>query len=380
MFKFGIENIEQHLDLFKEKRVGLITNPTGVDSNFKTTIEILLEKTNLVALFSPEHGVRGDLQAGVHLDTYVDELTKCTVYSLYGETRKPTKEMMDSIDILCFDIQDVGARYYTFIYTMAYAMMACKENDKEFVVFDRPNPVGGFEVEGSILDLKFRSFVGYYPLTQRFGLTLGELAMMYNKEFEIGCKLHVVKMTDWKRSNHYRDLNRHWVLPSPNIPTTDSLYAYLTTCYFEGTNVSEGRGTAKPFQMFGSPWLDADLLIKELKKRNLSGVVFRKTYFTPMFSKHKDTLCQGVELFVTDINTFKPVATGYTLIYLIRELFEEFKFLDPYRPGGNQMIDLLSGNDDLKTKRYTLDELLEKIDIDSKAFKVKKEGYHLYEI
>ncbi|MBU1143017.1 MAG: DUF1343 domain-containing protein [Firmicutes bacterium] len=380
MFKFGIENIEQHLDLFKDKRVGLITNPTGVDSSFKTTIEILFEKTNLVALFSPEHGVRGDLQAGVHLDTYVDELTKCTVYSLYGETRKPTKEMMDSIDILCFDIQDVGARYYTFIYTMAYAMMACKENDKEFVVFDRPNPVGGLEVEGSILDLKFRSFVGYYPLTQRFGLTLGELAMMYNKEFEIGCKLHIVKMTDWKRYYHYKDLNRHWVLPSPNIPTTDSLYAYLTTCYFEGTNVSEGRGTAKPFQMFGAPWMNADLLIKELKKRNLLGVAFRKTYFTPMFSKHKDTLCQGVELFVTDINTFKPVATGYTLIYLIRDLFEEFKFLDPYRPGGNQMIDLLSGNDDLKTKRYTLDELLEKIDKDSKAFKVKKEGYHLYEI
>jgi uncharacterized protein YbbC (DUF1343 family) len=380
MFKFGIENIDNHLNIFKNKRVGLITNPTGVDSNFKTTIEILSEKTNLVALFSPEHGVRGDLQAGVHLDTYVDELTKCIVYSLYGETRKPTKEMMDSIDILCFDIQDVGARYYTFIYTMAYAMMACKENDKEFVVFDRPNPVGGLEVEGNILDLKFRSFVGYYPLTQRFGMTLGELATLYNKEFEIGCNLHVIKMSDWKRSYHYKDLNRHWVLPSPNIPTTDSLYAYLTTCYFEGTNVSEGRGTAKPFQMFGAPWLDADRLIAELQKKNLLGVVFRKTYFTPMFSKHKDILCQGVEIFVTDIYKFKPVATGYTLIYLIRDLFDDFKFLDPYRPGGNQMIDLLSGNDDLKTKRFTLEELLKKIDQDSKIFKTKKEGYHLYEI
>ncbi len=380
MFKFGIERLDQHLDLFENKRVGLITNPTGVDVNFKTTIDILSEKTNLVALFSPEHGVRGDLQAGVHLDTYKDEKTRCTVYSLYGETRKPTKEMMDSIDILCFDIQDVGARYYTFIYTMAYAMMACKEHDKEFVVFDRPNPVGGVEVEGNILDIEYRSFVGYYPLTQRFGLTLGELAMMYNKEFEIDCKLHVVKMDDWKRGYHYKDLNRQWILPSPNIPTTDSLYAYLTTCYFEGTNVSEGRGTAKPFQMFGAPWMDADLLIKELKKRNIAGVEFRKTYFTPMFSKHKETLCQGVELFVTNINTYKPVSTGYTLIYLVRELFKDFKFLDPYRPGGKQMIDLLSGSEDLKANKMTLDEILQKLESDSKIFKAKKEGYHLYEI
>ncbi|MCR3905426.1 MAG: DUF1343 domain-containing protein [Tenericutes bacterium] len=380
MFKVGIENIDQHIELFKNKRVGLITNPTGVTSDFTTTIEVLANKTNLVALFSPEHGVRGDLQAGVHLGTYTDEKTGCIVYSLYGETRKPTKEMMDQIDILCFDIQDVGARFYTYIYTMAYAMMACKEFDKEFVVFDRPNPVGGLDVEGNILDIEYRSFVGYYPLTQRYGLTLGELSMMYNQEFEIGCKLHVVKMEDWSRADHFSDLNRHWVLPSPNIPTTDTLYAYLTTCYFEGTNVSEGRGTAKPFSMFGAPWLDADKLIDELKKRSLKGVEFRKVYFTPMFSKHKDDLCQGVELFVTDVKAYKPVSTGYTLIYLIRDLFKEFKFLDPYRPGGKQMIDLLTGSDDMKNKRYSLDEMLDKIDKDSLEFKTKKERYHLYEI
>jgi uncharacterized protein YbbC (DUF1343 family) len=380
MFKVGIETIDQHLDLFKNKRVGLITNPTGVTSDFTTTIDVLAKKTNLVALFSPEHGVRGDLQAGVHLDTYTDEKTGCIVYSLYGKTRKPTKEMMDQIDILCFDIQDVGARYYTYIYTMAYAMMACKEFDKEFVVFDRPNPVGGVDVEGNILDIEFRSFVGYYPLTQRFGLTLGELSLMYNQEFEIGCKLHVVQMKDWKRSLHFSDLNRFWVLPSPNIPTTDTLYAYLTTCYFEGTNVSEGRGTAKPFSMFGAPWMDADLLIDELNKRNIKGVVFRKVYFTPMFSKHKDVLCQGVELYVTDVHVYRPVSTGYTLIYLIRDLFKEFKFLDPYRPGGKQMIDLLSGSDDITSNRLSLDEILGKIEKDSQLFKTKKERYHLYEI
>jgi uncharacterized protein YbbC (DUF1343 family) len=380
MFKFGIEMIDKHLDLFKQKRVGLITNPTGVTKDFTTTIEVLSKKTNLVSLFSPEHGVRGDLQAGVKLDTYQDSETGCQVYSLYGENRKPTKEMMDTIDILCYDIQDVGARYYTFVYTMAYAMMACKEFDKEFVVFDRPNPVGGVEVEGNILDIKFRSFVGYYPLTQRYGLTLGELAMMFNKEFEIGCKLHVIKMQDWKRNDHYQDLNRHWIMPSPNIPTTDTLYAYLTTCYFEGTNVSEGRGTTKPFSVFGAPWMDAEKLIGELNKRNLQGVTFRKIYFTPMFSKHQNVLCQGVELFVTDVHKYKPVSTGYTILYLVRELFTEFKFLDPYRAGGNQMIDLLTGDDYVKTKRLNLEESLERIKKDSLVFKAKKERYHLYEI
>ncbi|MDO9628706.1 MAG: DUF1343 domain-containing protein [Acholeplasmataceae bacterium] len=380
MYKAGIERLDEYLDLFKNKRVGLITNPTGVDENFETTIDILFKKTNLVALFSPEHGVRGDLQAGVHLDTYLDEKTGCTVFSLYGETRKPTKEMMDQIDILCFDIQDVGARYYTFIYTMSHAMMACKEYGKEFVVFDRPNPVGGIEVEGTILDLEYRSFVGYYPLTQRYGLTPGELSLLYNKEFEIDCKLHVVKMDGWKRSYHFSDLNRQWVLPSPNIPTIDTLYAYLTTCYFEGTNVSEGRGTAKPFSIFGAPWMDADKLISELNKKDLKGVVFRKTYFTPMFSKHKDTLCQGVELYVTNKDIYKPVSTGYTIIYLIRELFPDFKILDPYRPGGKQMIDLLSGDDNLKTQRLSLEEILKKIEEDSKVFKAKKERYHLYEV
>jgi hypothetical protein len=152
-------------------------------------------------------------------------------------------------------------------------MMACKEFDKEFLVFDRPNPVGGIEVEGNILDLNFRSFVGYYPLTQRYGLTLGELAMMFNKEFEIGCKLHIVQMKDWKREYHYQDLNRHWIMPSPNIPTTDTLYTYLTTCYFEGTNVSEGRGTTKPFSVFGAPWMNSEKLLIELKKTNLLNTI-----------------------------------------------------------------------------------------------------------
>ena len=196
MVKLGIERIDEYLSLFEGKRVGLITNPTGVDHNLKSTIDILNEKTNLVALFSPEHGVRGDLQAGVRLDTYVDPDTGITVYSLYGKTRKPTTEMMDEIDVLCFDIQDVGARFYTYLYTMAYSMQACKEHDKPMVIFDRPNPVNARDVEGNILNVTYRSFVGYYPLPQRYGLTIGELATFFNEEFDIHASIHVIPMSN----------------------------------------------------------------------------------------------------------------------------------------------------------------------------------------
>ncbi|MCF7930598.1 MAG: DUF1343 domain-containing protein [Acholeplasmataceae bacterium] len=379
MIKVGIEKIDEYLDLFKNKRVGLITNPTGVTKDFVSTIDILNKKTNLVALFSPEHGVRGDLQAGVKLGDYVDPFTGCFVYSLYGENRKPTQEMMDKLDVLCFDIQDVGARFYTYIYTLAYAMMAAKENNKIFVVFDRPNPVGGIEVEGNILDITYRSFVGYYPLVQRYGLTIGELALYYNSEFDIHCDLHVIPLQGWKRDMDYEAINRPWVYPSPNIPYAISTYSYLATCYFEGTNMSEGRGTAKPFSLIGAPWLDADKIIDALKDRNILGAQFRKVFFTPTFSKHQGILCQGIELFVTDRNLFKPVSTGMTLLYLIQDLHQDFAFLPPYHEGKNQMIDLLTGDNIVRTRRLSLDELLKKIEGDSMTFKQKKVGYHLYE-
>lgn len=379
MFKVGIENIDQHLHIFKNKKVGLITNPTGVNRAFKSTIDILKEKTDLVSLYAPEHGVRGDLQAGVRLENYVDDETGCMVYSLYGKDKKPSYDMLKDIDVLCFDIQDVGARFYTFIYTMAYAMMAAKEFGKKFVVFDRPNPVGGIEVEGNILDLKFRSFVGYYPLVQRYGLTVGELAFMFNQAYDINCDLEVVKMSDYDRTKDYRALNHPWVLPSPNIPQMDFTYAYLATCYFEGTNLSEGRGTTTPFNVIGAPWLKSREVIKKLNEKNLPGVLFRTMYFTPTFSKHKDELCEGIELYIFDKKAFKPIKTGYTLLYLISEMHEEFKFLPPYKEGMNPMIDLLTGDDFIRTKRLSLDEVLEKIDHDSSVFKQMKGTYHIYE-
>lgn len=299
MFKYGIENLKEYLHIFAGKRVGLITNPTGVDQNFNSTIDILKKETNLKALFSPEHGVRGNLQAGVKLDSYIDEETGIIVYSLYGDKRAPTPEMAEDIDIICYDIQDVGARFYTYIYTMAYSMQAAKRMNKKMVVFDRPNPVGD-TVEGNILDLKYRSFIGYYEIPQRYGLTVGELAMLFNEVFEIGCDLTVVKMSGYSRDTTWYDYNLDYILPSPNLPTVESLFVYLATCIFEGTNMSEGRGTAKPFSLIGAPWLNSDLLIEKLKGHNLPGVKFRKQYFTPIMSKHKDVMCNGIELYVTD--------------------------------------------------------------------------------
>lgn len=379
MIKLGIDLIDNYDHLFKNRRVGLITNPTGLNSDLKSTIDIMDEKTNLCALFSPEHGVRGDLQAGVKAEDYIDEKTGVKVYSLYGQTKKPSKKMMDEIDVLAFDIQDVGARFYTFLYTMAYAMMACKEYGKSMVIFDRPNPVNAMTVEGNILDPKYQSFVGYYPIPQRYGLTIGELANLFNTEFGIDADISVIQMDNYKRSMDYQDTGLNFIYPSPNIPTTDTCYAYLATCIFEGTNMSEGRGTSKPFQMIGSPYLDSDWLIKALEKYSLEGVRFRKTYFTPTFSKHANVLCQGIELLIEDIRLFKPVYTGFVMLNLIKSHHQAFKFLEPYRKGGRPFIDLLVGDDFIREGTFDLDQLKDKMTEDEKKFLKMKRGYHIYD-
>jgi len=377
--KTGIERIKQHASIFENKRVGLITNPTGIDSMFKTTIDIMKEETNLVSLFSPEHGIRGNLQAGVHLDNYIDPQTNAMVFSLYGQTRKPTKEMMETIDCLAMDIQEVGSRFYTYIYTMAYAMMACKEFDKEFVIFDRPNPIGCNEVEGNILDLAYRSFVGYYAMPQRYGMTIAELAKMFNEEFGIGCKLHVVLMENYTRDMSFEDTLLPWVSPSPNIPTIDTAYAYNGTCIFEGTNVSEGRGTTKPFEVVGAPWVDGFEYANALNRLNLPGVHFRPFFFTPMFSKQEKQLCGGVQLHVTDRLAFKPVKTGWSMLHVIRELYpNDFKVLDPYVAGRPCMLDYNTGGEFIRNNRYTLEQLFNILDRETKDFEATRSKYLIY--
>lgn len=377
--KLGIDCIDKYLSVFEGKRVGLITNPTGISSEFRSTIDILKEKTNLVALFSPEHGVRGNIQAGEKLDTYVDEATGCQVFSLYGATKKPTKEMMDTIDVMCIDIQDAGSRFYTFIYTMAYAMMACKEYGKEFVVFDRPNPVNASTYEGNILDLTYRSFVGYYPILQRHGMTMCELADLFNREYEIGCNLTLIKMEDYDRTKYYDELDCLWVIPSPNLPTITSAVVYNATCIFEGTNISEGRGTTIPFEVVGAPFIKSEDLAKALNDLKLEGVYFRPLYFTPTFSKHAQKMCGGVQLYVLDREKFNTVKVGWAMLHIIRKLYpEDFVVLKPWTEGRPCMLEFNTGCGYIKTGEKTLEEQFEIIDRETKEFGKIREKYLLY--
>lgn len=374
----GIERVDEFMDILKDKRIGLITNPTGIDSSFKSSIDILLEKTNLVCLYSPEHGVRGSLQAGAAVDSYIDELTNIPVYSLYGKNKKPGKDLMDQIDIMAIDIQDCGSRYYTFIYTMAYAMMACSEFGKKFVVFDRPNPVGCDKVEGNILELEYRSFVGYYPIPQRHGMTIGELAQLFNKEFEIGCDLTVIPMKNYERWMSFEDTSLPWVIPTPNMPTINTCYAYNVTCVFEGTNVAEGRGTTTPFELVGAPWLKSEDLAERLNKYNLPGVHFRPQYFTPTFSKYQGELCGGVYVHITDRKSFNALKTSWVMLEEIRRNNKEFVVNKPYKEGGHSIFEFEVGTRYMVEQTYSLEKELEILDEDSEKFKEIRKPYLIY--
>jgi uncharacterized protein YbbC (DUF1343 family) len=378
MLKLGIERINEFESIFQGKTVGLITNPTGVDQNFKSTVDILNEKTNLKALFSPEHGIRGNLQAGVKLDSYTDSETNIIVYSLYGEKRAPTEEMLEGVDIIAYDIQDVGTRFYTYISTLAYTMQAAKKLNKKMVVFDRPNYLGS-KIEGNILNLDYRSFIGYYPIPQRYGLTVGELALFYNEAMKIECDLTVIPMSGYQRDKIAFDYNLAYVLPSPNIPTKESVFAYAANCIFEGTNVSEGRGTTKPFQIIGAPWLDSKVLLKALEKHHLKGVTFRPLYFIPVMSKHKDVVCSGVEMYITDYHAFEAVYTGMVLLKEIENTHQEFSFNPPWSEGKNKMIDLNVGDTFISNHTLSLEEIKAKQIEDQKTFDNLAKGYHLYD-
>ncbi|UOR14000.1 DUF1343 domain-containing protein [Halobacillus amylolyticus] len=329
-FKLGVEVLlEEEKELIEGKRVGLITNPTGVDQELNSIVDLLHNDpdVNLTALYGPEHGVRGSAQAGEYVEYYIDENTGVPVYSLYGETRKPTPEMLENIDVLLFDIQDVGTRFYTYIYTMAYAMEAAQENDIPFIVLDRPNPLGGEKVEGPVLDPKYKSFIGNYPIPLRHGMTVGELAKLFNKEFDIGADLTVVEMNKWKRSMYFDETPLQFVAPSPNMPTFDTALVYPGAALIEGTNVSEGRGTTKPFELIGAPFINSTELAATLNEKGLPGVTFRAASFTPQFSKHRGTLSHGIEIHVTDKDAYDPIVTGLHIVKSIHDLYpNDFEF------------------------------------------------------
>ncbi|MCC5465315.1 exo-beta-N-acetylmuramidase NamZ family protein [Pelosinus baikalensis] len=375
--RLGIDRIDAYSQIFAGKRVGLITNSTGMNSSFQSSVDVLHEKTNLVALFSPEHGIRGAAEAGDSVNTSVDEKTGLPIYSLYGATKKPTPEMLADIDVLAFDIQDVGARSYTYIYTMAYAMQACKELGKTMVIFDRPNPIGGTMVEGNLIKPGFESFIGMYPIPTRHGMTVGELARLFNAEFGIGCDLVVIEMTGWQRTMNFEETHLPWVMTSPNIPTPDTALVYPGTGILGGTNISEGVGTTRPFEFVGAPWLDAYELAEKMTALQLPGVIFRPAYFTPNFGLYQNEACAGVQLHVIDKRTFLPVKTGISLLYTIQEMSgDKFSFT---RNGKNESsIDLVTGDDSVRKGTYSLNELYSLWEKEMDQFKTMSKKYYLY--
>ncbi|MDW0110685.1 exo-beta-N-acetylmuramidase NamZ family protein [Sporosarcina aquimarina] len=375
--ELGVERLMKHeKHLLGGKRVGLITNPTGVDSELNSVVDLLNNDPDihLEALYGPEHGVRGDAQAGQYVDYYIDEVTGVPVYSLYGKTRKPTPEMLENVDVLVFDIQDVGTRFYTYIYTMALAMEAAEEKGIPFVVLDRPNPLGGEKIEGPVLDPEFASFVGQYAIPLRHGMTVGELAKLFNKEFNINADLKVVEMKGWKRDSYFDETGLQFVMPSPNMPTLETALVYPGTALIEGTNVSEGRGTSKPFELLGAPFINSTELASSLNNLNLPGVKFRAASFTPTFSKHSGKLSHGVQVHVTERTKYQPVETGLHIVKTLKDLYPEDVQLTSF-------FDNLIGNGWIRPgieNGMTVKEMKMRWGKDLKRFQVVRKQYLLY--
>ena len=312
-------------DILRGRRVGLITNHTGRNAAGESTIDLLHEHpaVDLVALFSPEHGIRGTAEAGERVESGRDARTGLPVHSLYGETRTPTAAMLEGIDVLVFDIQDIGSRYYTYVWTMALAMRAAAEHGIPFVVLDRPNPIGGALVQGNVLDPGHTSFVGLYPVPMRHGLTAGELARLVNAEFEVGADLTVVPMEGWRRDMWYDETGLPWTPPSPNMPSLESATHYPGTCLFEGTNLSVGRGTPLAFQQIGAPWLDHEELARRLEAYHLPGVRFDVVAFTPERpgdGKYDGVAVRGVRFVATDRDRYDPTRAAVAALIEIRRL------------------------------------------------------------
>jgi len=356
--KPGIEVlVESNFKLLQGKRVGLITNPTGITSSFTSTVDILAKAkgVNLVALFGPEHGVRGDVTAGGKVDNFIDSATGLPVYSLYGKTRKATPEMLKGIDVLVYDIQDIGSRSYTFINTMALAMEAAAENNIEFIILDRPNPLNGNRVEGNVLDLKFRSFVGQYPLPYVYGMTCGELAELLNNEGWLDggkkCNLTVIKMENWKRWMHWDNTKLPWVPTSPHIPNSQTALLYSAIGMLgELETINIGVGYTMPFQLVGQEWINGAQLAEILNAKNLPGVMFRPLSFKPFYGKQEGKQLSGVQIHITD--NAKINLTNIQL-YVIESLIKLYPNKNPFAladSGRNMMFDKVAGTDEIRKK------------------------------
>ena len=330
----GLETLlEQRDGILGDARVGLICNQASVDHSLQHAADLLFanSKIRLTALFGPQHGIRGDVQDNmIETEHAVDRSTGLPIHSLYSETREPTEAMLQDVDLLLFDMQDVGCRIYTFAYTMANCMRAAQKYGKKVVVCDRPNPITGLGVEGNVLETAQASFVGQFPMPTRHGMTLAELARMFNEHFGIGCDLEVVPMKGWERDNWQDETDAPWVMPSPNIPTVDTAVVFPGTVHFEGTQISEGRGTTRPFELVGAPYIQPEDYAEKLNEVGFPGVYFRSCVFRPTFQKHGGVSCGGVQIHVTDRAAFKPVIVGVAMVKLAYDMYREnFRWKEP---------------------------------------------------
>ncbi len=351
IIKLGVDVLlEKHTNLLTGKNIGLITNHTGVNSQLKPTIDVLNDHPDikLVAIYGPEHGARGDVAAGEHVSTYTDERTGIKVYSLYGKTRKPTPEMLQNIDVLIYDIQDVGSRAYTYIYTMAYAMEAAKENGIKFIVLDRPNPMGGDKMGGNVLDPKFSSFIGLYPIPYNYGMTVGELALLFNKEFKINCDLKIIKIESWKRDMLWKDTGLMWIPTSPHLPHAETVFFVSSTgCIGELGTISIGVGYTSPFELIGTPWMDGEKLARELNAKELDGVYFRPTSFKPYYAKFIKEQCSGIQIHILDFDKYESAKAQVHILTAIKKLYPE---KDIFAKKRISMFDKAFGTDEVRKR------------------------------
>ena len=374
----GIDRLDEILPEISGARIGLITNQTGVDKSGRSTIDLLYKNKLLCCLLAPEHGVRDFKQAGEHIDSSTDSVTGVPIYSLYGGDVHIPRQVLESLDAVAFDIQDVGARFYTYTSTLAYAMEDCAAAGRKMIVFDRINPIGAVRPEGSVLEARFSSFVGRYETATRHNLTVGEYARYINETEGIGCDLTIVKLDGWERDMLFADTDLDWISPSPNIKSANTCFYYIGTCLAEGTNLSEGRGTISPFELIGAPWLDAEKIASEMSSQGFSGVSFRSEEFVPTFSKYSGIKCNGIKLLMSDAREFLPFETALCLFELIRRTHKDFRFLPPHKEGEPYFADLLLGCDDWRKDDFDIRLFLKKQRARIDLYKSKIKDFYLY--
>jgi len=378
--KIGLEVlIEEEFSDLRGRSIGIVANQSSMTPQFTHIIDEarITGRCNVKRVFTPEHGFTATEVKALE-GSYYDDEYKVEMHSLYGVNYKPTRELMEDLDALIFDLQDVGVRWYTYISTLYYCLEACGENGLKIVVLDRPNPVTGEILEGPILEGEYRSFIGIAEIPVRYGLTIGELALYLNEKYNLKADLRVVSMEGWSRNLWFDQTGLPWILPSPNM-TLEATYVYVGSCLIEATNISEGRGTVKPFQTIGAPWIKPKNLSEELNKAGLEGVKFRPLIFKPNIGKYRGKLCGGVEIHVVDRGIFRPFLTGIQLISTVKRLYpEKFKWR---KVKGRYLIDLLTGTNRV---RRAIDEgedswaIVDEVEEELLKYAYEKEKYHLY--